>query len=129
LLAEGEDYYTENNEGASALDLAAFYGHIDLLNLFIQAGADASDINYSSRKSPLEYAIENPANVPNRLATVAILLDHGNTLPPQWIKKLVKRMAASKVNSRTEIEKLLNQHMEAEHAPAPLRHPLLGPPP
>ena len=126
LLDAGEDYYTENNEGASALDLAAFYGHIDLLNLFIQAGADASDINYSSSKTPLDYAIENPANVPTRLKTVAILLEHGNALPPHWIKKFVKRMAANKANSRAEIEALLNQHVDARYKPA-VQHSLLGP--
>ncbi len=127
LLAEGEDYYTENKEGASALDLAAYYGHTDLLSLFIQAGADASDVNHSSRKSPLEYAIDNPANVPTRLEAIRIILEHGNTLPPRWVEKFVKQMNANNINQRDEIVALLKQHMEAEHAPAPLQHLLPGP--
>jgi ankyrin repeat protein len=112
LLAAGEDYYLADNNETSALDIAAYKGFRDLLELFVEHGANINDAYNNRSWSPLLYALENRANVPRRLATIRFLLDHGanaNAVDSHRISAM-KLVKSGKLDHSAAILTLLKAH-------------------
>jgi ankyrin repeat protein len=114
LLAHREDFYTTNKDGSSALNLAAYYGHHEVLQLFAEAGADLSDSRSTNHWTPLIAAIENPETVPGRVQTVRFLLEHGSLITAADARAILARLKANNAAELGEVEALLKQHTMPE---------------